>query len=183
MTVTPVEPVTPIGGLRSRLEELARQAAASEGLELGWLELKGHVGSRVVRVFLDRPEGDVGILDCERVTERLSLLLDASDPIDGAYTLEVSSPGLDRPLFDEKDYERFSGRLARLKTKELWQGRRRILGRLRGVKEGAVRIELEREPGGETLSVPLSVVESGRLEVEITMPNQDSRRSRGGKRV
>jgi ribosome maturation factor RimP len=175
--------------LHARIERLARRAAEGAGLELGWVELKGGGTSSVVRVFLDRLDGEVSIVDCERVTERLGILLDADDPIEGSYTLEVSSPGLDRPLFDEKDYVRFAGRRASLKTAQPVQGRRRISGRLRGVNDGAVVLEMDhegrrpRDARGTTLSIPLSVVESGRLEVELTKPNREPHQNRVRKRA
>jgi ribosome maturation factor RimP len=156
--------------LLPRLEPLARRAAESEGLQLEWLELKRQGGSWVFRVFIDRAEGSVGLSDCERVGDRLGLLLDIEDPIDSAYTLEVSTPGLDRPLHGEKDYLRFEGRLARLKTRELVSGRRHFSGRLAGVRDGAVLLE-DRESG--TVSIPLSAIAGGRLEVEIGSPARE----------
>lgn len=161
--------------LLARLEGFARDAAEAEGVDVAWCELKGSEGSRVFRVFIEKADGDVGLADCERVTKRLSLVLDVEDPIDSAYTLEVSSPGLDRPLHGERDYQRFTGRLARLKTREAIDGRKRFVGRLGGVSEGFLAIEDERG----TARIPLSVIESGRLEVELDLP----RRARSRKRA
>lgn len=153
--------------LAQTLESLARRAAEAEGLQVAWIELKRQGGSQVVRVFIEREEGATGLADCERMNERLGLLLDVEDPIESAYVLEVSTPGLDRPLRNEKDYERFQGRLARLKTKSPRDGRRRFVGRLGGLRGGAVVIEDEEV--GE-VEVPLSEIESGRLEVEFGRP-------------
>jgi ribosome maturation factor RimP len=150
--------------LAQTLESLARRAAEAEGLQVAWIELKRLGGSQVVRVFIEREEGGTGLADCERMTERVGLLLDVEDPIESAYVLEVSTPGLDRPLRNEKDYERFQGRLARLKTKTPLGSRRRFVGRLAGVRSGAV--VLEDEEVGE-VTIPLSEIESGRLEVEF----------------
>ena len=152
-----------VDALRAQLEGLARRAASAEGVDVAWLELRGQGSSRMLRVFIERSEGEVGIDDCERVGERLSLLLDVEDPIDSAYTLEVSSPGLDRPLHNANDYERFAGRLARVKTKELVGGKKVFIGRLRGVDSDAVLLEDQ----GTTVSLPLTLIDSGRLEVEL----------------
>jgi ribosome maturation factor RimP len=147
------------------LESVARRAAESEGLELAWIELKRQGGSFVFRVFIERPDGNTGLTDCERVSSRLGLLLDVEDPIESAYTLEVSTPGLDRPLHGEKDYQRFAGSLARVKTKEPFQGRRRLIGRLLGVRDGALLLE-ENELGD--VSLPFAGIEICRLEVELS---------------
>jgi ribosome maturation factor RimP len=95
------------------------------------------------------------------------------DPIDSAYVLEVSTPGLDRPLRNEQDYERFAGRLARIKTRTPLEGRRRFVGRLGGIHSGELRIEDEEI--GE-VSVPLDSIESARLEVEFGRPSRNSRK-------
>jgi ribosome maturation factor RimP len=166
--------MTTADNLLGELERLARGAAQAEGVDVAWCELKGSEGSRVFRVFIERKDGDVGLADCERVTKRLSLVLDVEDPIESEYTLEVSTPGLDRPLHDERDYERFTGKLARIKTREPVDGKRRIVGRLRGVSEGIVSIE---DDSG-TIRVPLSIIDSGRLEVEIDLPNRARSRKR-----
>jgi ribosome maturation factor RimP len=155
------------------LLSLARRAAQAEGLEVAWIELKRHGGSQVFRVFIEREDAGASIADCERLTHRLGLLLDVEDPIESAYVLEVSTPGLDRPLRNEQDFERFQGRLARIKTRIPLEGRRTFLGRLSGLRPGMVRIEDEEV--GE-VSVPLADIESARLEVEFGRPSKNSRK-------
>ncbi len=155
------------------LDSLARRAAEAEGLQVAWIELKRNGGSQVFRVFIEREDASASIADCERLTHRLGLLLDVEDPIESAYVLEVSTPGLDRPLRNEQDYERFRGRLARIKTRSALSGRRRFLGRLGGVHSGTVRIEDEEI--GE-VRVPLSDIENARLEVEFGRPSKNSRK-------
>jgi ribosome maturation factor RimP len=162
------------------LETLARRAAEACGVEVAWIELKRQGGSYVFRVFIERRDGNVGLADCERVGERLGLLLDVEDPIDSSYTLEVSTPGLDRPLRNEGDYERFKGRLASLRTKQAINGKRRFVGRLGGVRSGSVLLEDE-ERGA--VSLPYSAIERGRLEVELDVPAREPRKRpkrRGG---
>jgi ribosome maturation factor RimP len=153
--------------LLETLDSLARRAAQAEGLQLAWIELKRQGGSHVFRVFIEREDGSASLADCERLTHRLGLLLDVEDPIDSAYVLEVSTPGLDRPLRNEGDYDRFVGRLARVKTKTPLDGRRRFLGRLGGIRSGEVLIDDEEL--GE-VRIPLSQVDTARLEVEFGRP-------------
>jgi ribosome maturation factor RimP len=157
--------------LLPELEALARRAGLAEGLEVAWVELKRQGGSQVFRVFIEREDGSASLADCERLSQRLGLLLDVEDPIEGAYVLEVSTPGLDRPLRNEGDYTRFQGRLARIKTRAPFDGRRRFLGRLLGVQSAAVVIEDEEV--GE-VKVPFCEIESGRLEVEFGRPAKGS---------
>jgi ribosome maturation factor RimP len=158
--------------LLPELEALARRAGLAEGLEVAWVELKRQGGSQVFRVFIEREDGSsASLADCERLSQRLGVLLDVEDPIEAAYLLEISTPGLDRPLRNEGDYARFQGRLARIKTRTPLDGRRRFLGRLAGVQSGAVIIEDEEV--GE-VQVPFSEIESGRLEVEFGRPAQRS---------
>ncbi len=152
--------------LQPRLESLARRAAESEGVEVAWVELKGQGGSWVFRVFIEREDGLVGLVDCERVGSRLGDMLDIEDPIECHYTLEVSTPGLDRPLHREKDYERFVGRLATIKTKTPQQGRRRFTGRILSVDGGVVRLD----EGGQECEIATSLIANGRLEVELSLP-------------
>jgi ribosome maturation factor RimP len=159
------------------LESLARRAAEAEGVQVAWIELKRQGGSWVFRVFIEREEGAVGLADCERVGNRLGLLLDVEDPIDSSYTLEVSTPGLDRPLREERDYERFAGRLVKLKTKAPIGGRRKFVGRLLELRSGTVFLE---EKDGAELAIPYSAIESGRLEVELSL-GAPRRETRGGR--
>lgn len=165
--------MTAADNLSKELEALARRSAEAEGVDVAWCELKGGAGSRIFRVFIERKDGDVDLGDCERVSKRLGLLLDVEDPIDSAYTLEVSTPGLDRPLHDARDYERFAGRLARVRTRRPLEGRKRFVGRICGVRHDSVVLDED----GSTVAVPLSEIESGRLEVEL-YPAGHGRRSR-----
>ena len=150
-----------------RLQEIARRAAEPVGVEIAWVEFKRQKSSWVLRVFIDSESG-VGLKECERVSERLSVLLDVEDPIESSYTLEVSTPGLDRPLLGRPDYERFQGRLARVKTREAMDGRKKFMGRLAGVEDERVIIEDEREK--KRWEIPFSNIDRGRLEPEISPP-------------
>ena len=129
-------------------------------------EATGHV----VRVFIDRPgpaatpDESVSVEDCEQVNRELSTILDVEDPLPFAYTLEVSSPGLDRPLRGADDYQRFAGRRAKLVMRERIDGQGFFKGRLGGVDGGDVLIEAE---DGRTHRVPIGVITRGHLEVEF----------------
>jgi ribosome maturation factor RimP len=118
-----------------------------------------------VRLYVDKPEG-IGLEDLQSVSEEVSAILDAEDPIESSYTLEASSPGLDRPLRGESDYRRFVGRLARVSSYELVEERRHWTGRIESVENGVIGLRLEKE-GGALALVPLAKVAHGRLEVEF----------------
>ncbi len=144
---------------------VAERVVAGRGWELVDVELKRDRGGHLVRLYVDR-EGGIGLDDLQSVSEEVSAVLDAEDPIQSAYTLEVSSPGLDRPLNGEADYRRFTGRLARLSSHEPLEGRRHWTGRLEGVEDGVVSLRLEKE-GGQLARIPLAKIAHGRLEVEL----------------
>ena len=104
---------------------------------MAWIEIKGPRTGRRVRVFIERPDDAVSLADCERMNEKLSVLLDLEDPISGAYTLEVSTPGLDRPLRSVEDCRRFCGRRVRIRHQA--EGRRdTVIGTLEAVEGDAV---------------------------------------------
>jgi ribosome maturation factor RimP len=144
---------------------VAERVMASRGLELVDIEAKRERDGYVVRLYVDKP-GGVGLDDLQSVSEEVSAILDVEDPIESTYTLEVSSPGLDRPLKKEDDYRRFSGRLCRVSSYEPVEGRRHWTGRLLGVAEGFVAVRLEKE-GGTDFRIPLAKIAHARLEVEF----------------
>jgi ribosome maturation factor RimP len=119
----------------------------------------------LVRLYVDRP-GGIGLDDLQSVSEEVSAILDADSPLEASYTLEVSSPGLDRPLKREEDYRRSVGRLANVSSYELVEGRRHWAGRIESVEEGVVSLRLERE-GGALARVPFAKIAHGRLQVEF----------------
>ncbi len=128
------------------------------GYECLGVERAGAGRDSVVRVYIDCAAG-VTLEDCERVSHQVSGLLDVEDPIEGSYRLEVSSPGLDRPLFRERDYQRFAGSEARMRLRDPIEGRRRLRGVLRGAEQGTVTIAVE----GRDLRVALEAIEEARL--------------------
>ncbi len=116
----------------------------------------------VLRVFLDKP-GGIDLQDCQSVSEVLSDILDQEDPIPGPYSLEVSSPGLERPLKKESDFERFSGRLVNIRTYSAVEGRKNFQGTLLGLAEGQVQVEVD----GTVYAIPLDLISKARLAVEF----------------
>lgn len=149
-------------GVVARVAGLARPLAEADGLELVAVEFLREGGGWVLRVYIDKP-GGITLDDCQRVSQQLGDLLDVEDPIDHPYTLEVSSPGLERPLVAEGDFGRFAGRLVRLETEVPLDGQRRFRGRLLGIADGVVRLRVE---GGRDVDIPHGAVRRARLVVE-----------------
>ncbi|MEO7189668.1 MAG: ribosome maturation factor RimP [Vicinamibacterales bacterium] len=161
-----------------RLRDAATRVAGSYGLTIFDVQLRRESIGWVLRVVIDRPapsdgaagpvaEEPVGIGDCQHVSQDLSALLDVEEElsagIDQTFTLEVSSPGLDRPLRGEADYRRFVGRLAKITTREPVNGQSHFAGRLAGVEDGEVLMA----EGRRTHRVPLGLISRARLEVEF----------------
>jgi len=130
------------------------------GMELVHVEARRESGGMVLRLFIDR-EGGVTLDDCARVSRQVSAELDADDPLPGRYTLEVSSPGLDRPLSKDRDFQRFSGQTVRIVTAAPLDGQRHFKGRLNGLAEGSVHVVLE---DGREIAIPREMMTSARLD-------------------
>jgi ribosome maturation factor RimP len=145
-----------------RLMHLAKSVVEPMGYELVGVEFlqRGGAGA-VLRVYIDHEDG-ITLDDCSVVSHQLSGVLDVEDPIRGHYDLEVSSPGLDRPLFSVQDYRRFQGRRARIKLAVKLDGRRNFEGLLAGVHDAVLLLDVD----GETSSLPLDIIESARLVPE-----------------
>src|SRR5437764_85317 len=128
----------------SKIEEIANRVAESEGLELVEVEVKGGGQHRFVRISIDKPEG-VSHGDCELVSQQVGTILDVEDVVPGGrYTLEVSSPGVERKLLKVNDYERFQGKKAKVTLRDPVQGRRNFEGTLAGIQDGLIRLDPER---------------------------------------
>ena len=154
-----------------QIRAIAERVAASRGLEVWDIQSRREAVGHVVRVFIDRPgpsatpEESVSIEDCEQVNREMSTILDVEDPLPFAYTLEVSSPGLDRPLRGADDYRRFAGRLAKVVVQEAVDNQKAFEGRLRG-RRGQDDVLLE-APNGRMHRLPLRLITRGRLDVEF----------------
>ena len=148
----------------------ASRVADSYGLEIFAVQFRREASGMVLRVQIDRPgpaahaEESVSVQDCANVSRDLSAILDVEDVVPTAYTLEVSSPGLDRPLRGADDYRRFAGRRAKIVMRERIDGQGFFKGRLGGVDAGDVLIDAD---DGRTHRVPLGVITRANLEVEF----------------
>jgi ribosome maturation factor RimP len=143
------------------VQKLAAAVAERHGLALAGLEVLGEGRRTVVRVSVESDAG-VSVERCADVAEELGRALDLHDPIPHAYTLEVASPGLDRPLLSENDFRRFAGRKVELTTYAPIDGRRHWKGRLLGLEADRVMLEV----GGEVARLPLEAVARARLAVD-----------------
>ena len=149
---------------------IAERVARTRGLEVWDIQSRREAIGHVVRVFIDRPgaaatpDESVSVEDCAEVNRELSTILDVEDPLPFAYTLEVSSPGLDRPLRSDGDYKRFAGRLAKIVVSEAIDNQKAFEGRLRGIEGSAVLLE---GPRGRMHRLPMQLITRARLEVEF----------------
>ena len=152
------------------IRTIAERVAQARGLEVWDIQSRRETTGHVVRVFIDRPgpaatpDDSVSVEDCAEVNRELSTILDVEDPLPFAYTLEVSSPGLNRPLRSDGDYMRFAGRLAKIVVSQAVDNQKAFEGRLRGVENDAVLLEA---PNGRMHRLPLRLITRGRLEVEF----------------
>jgi ribosome maturation factor RimP len=146
-----------------RVREIAERVGASEGLEIVDIELLGGGRSRVLRIFIDRTEG-VSHADCELVSKQVGTILDVEDVIPGGgYTLEVSSPGLERKLSKPRDFQRFTGQKVRIVLREPVHSQRRWEGTLAGYADGMITLECG---PGKAMTFGLDQVEKANLKFD-----------------
>jgi ribosome maturation factor RimP len=162
----------------AHIREIANRVAASCGVEIFDVQLRREPVGLVLRIFIDRPtrrdeagrpiverrEDSIGIEECQRVSQDVSAILDVEDAIDAAYTLEVSSPGLERSLRDLDDYARFAGRMAKIVVREPVDGQVHFEGRVTGIEDGAVVLAVGRT---KVVRLPYDRIARGRLAVEF----------------
>jgi ribosome maturation factor RimP len=148
--------------LRDQLVELLQPVVTGLGYELWELEYAARSGGGLLRLYIDSAHG-IALEDCERVSRAVSAAMDASDPISGHYTLEVSSPGLDRVLRTPEHFARFKGEQVRLEMAAPVNGRKRFTGRLIKVEEGQIALEFE----GGTVSLPIDGIHKARIEPDL----------------
>ncbi len=146
-----------------KVTEIAGRVASSEGMEIVEVEYKGGGSSRILRIFIDKP-GGVTHADCETISRQVGAILDVEDVIPVHYTLEVSSPGLDRKLLRPADYQRFAGKKAKVRLRSPIEGRSHFVGRLGGFEQGEALFDVE---GGGRIRFPLDEVIAARLVVEF----------------
>ncbi len=163
---------------RQEIYNLASRIAENESLELVSIDLLGRGKRTQLKIVIDR-EGGVTIGDCERMSRNLEAMLDVEDTIKGSYMLEVSSPGLDRPLIKQEDFEKSVGKLIRIVTTEVVERQTFFIGRIIDVGDGWIRLKLEmKEKNSKSKSIakpefekdifiPFDKISKARLEVEL----------------
>ena len=147
----------------ARVAEVAERVGGAENIEIVEVQFLGGGKSRVLRIFIDKPEG-VSHADCELISHQVGTILDVEDVIPGgSYTLEVSSPGLERKLSRPKDFERFAGQKARIVLREPVENQRNWSGTLIGYADGQITIE---PSAGRQVRFPLAQIEKANLKFE-----------------
>jgi ribosome maturation factor RimP len=165
-------------GLASKVAELLEPALQDRGFRLVRVAVSGREG-KTLQVMAERPDGTLTIEDCETISREISPLLDVHDPIAGAYRLEVSSPGIDRPLVRPSDFEDWSGYEAKIETKELIDGRKRFRGMIEGFADGEVRIEVDIAPGERgVIGLPVDLIGEAKLMLTDELIREALRRAK-----
>ncbi len=154
-------------GVAARVSAIAAPVLQQLGYRLVRIRISGEAGC-TVQIMAERPDGTMLIDDCEAVSRALSPVLDIADPIERAYRLEISSPGIDRPLVRRSDFERYSGHLVKIEMAVAHQGRKRFRGILAGVEGDRVRIHRDDAPAGEEADVLLTMEDIGEARLVLT---------------
>ena len=158
--------------VEDRVQAIAERVAIDHGLELVHAEVAGPDNKPIVRIFIDKPNG-VTHQDCSEVSLHVGTVLDVEDFIHASYTLEVSSPGIERGLYKRQDYERFAGSLAKMRTRKPIDGQRNFRGRLLGIDGEDVLFE-DRTSG--RVKVPFEIIAKANLEIDV---NAEFKRAQG----
>jgi ribosome maturation factor RimP len=151
-------------GLEARIAHVVEPVAEGLGYRLVRVKVSALNGT-TVQIKAERPDGTMTVEDCERLSRDLSPALDVEDPMDRAYNLEVSSPGIDRPLVRRSDFERWAGHFAKVELARALDGRKRFKGRLAGIDVDRAGIEIESAAGATIVWLPLADIDEARLVV------------------
>jgi ribosome maturation factor RimP len=146
----------------SKVEEIAQRVVESEGMELVQVDVLGGGNNRLVRLYIDKPAG-ISHADCELISHQVGTILDVEDVVPGHYTLEVSSPGVERKLLKPGDYERFLGKKAKVTLREPVENQRHWEGTLAGFEDGVISLNAE---GGKTVRFRFDQVDKANLKFE-----------------
>ena len=157
-----------------RLADIVGPVVEGMGFEL--VRVRYMSGAATLQIMAERPQGGIGLDECAEISTAIGAVLDVEDPIGDAYSLEVSSPGLDRPLTRTKDFSDFEGFGARLETGEPVDGRRRFRGRLAGVEDGEVALDVD----DGTVRLRIDSLSDARLEPDWPSQGEESDRAREG---
>jgi ribosome maturation factor RimP len=154
-------------GVAARVSAIADPVLQGMGYRLVRVRVSGEAGC-TVQIMAERPDGSMQIEDCEAVSRALSPVLDIADPIDRAYRLEISSPGIDRPLVRRSDFERHKGYFAKIEMAVAHQGRKRFRGTLAGVDGNAVKLHRDDAPAGEDADILLAMEDIAEAKLVLT---------------
>jgi ribosome maturation factor RimP len=167
-------------GISARVAALAAPVLESLGLRLVRVRISGSAG-QTVQIMAERPDGTMSVGECERASRALSPVLDVADPVDSAYRLELSSPGIDRPLVRRSDFERYAGHIMKVELGVTLAGRKRFRGILLGVAGEAARLKSE-ETGEETL-IPIDDMTEARLVLTDALIAESLRRGKAAQKA
>jgi ribosome maturation factor RimP len=169
-------------GLEARIAHIVEPVAAALGYRLVRVKLSGLNGT-TLQIMAERPDGTMTVEDCERLSRDLSPALDVEDPIERAYHLEVSSPGIDRPLVRRSDFVRWAGHVAKVEMARSAHGRKRFTGRLAGLDGDSAAVELEAPLDGATrVLLPLADIDEARLVLTDELIREALARDKRAKR-
>ena len=170
-------------GAAARVSAVAGPVLQGMGYRLVRIKISGEAGC-TVQIMAERPDGSMQIEDCEAISRALSPVLDIADPIDRAYRLEISSPGIDRPLVRRSDFERFTGHLVKIEMAVAHLGRKRFRGQIAGVEGGAVRLTRDDIKAGEDADVQLTMedIADARLVLTDELIAESMRRGKAAER-
>jgi ribosome maturation factor RimP len=167
-------------GLAAEIAALVEPVLGELGFRLVRIVVSGRNGA-TLQVMAERPDGTITVEECAEISRRLSPVLDVQDPIRGPYTLEISSPGIDRPLVRPSDFEDWAGYEAKIELKEALAGRKRFRGVLEGVEGEEVRIEVEIDQlGRQVVGLPIRLVGEARLVLTDELIREALRRAKKG---
>ncbi len=165
-------------GAAARVAELIEPALSGSGFRLVRVAVSGREG-KTLQIMAERPDGTLTIADCEAISKEISPLLDVHDPIAGSYHLEVSSPGIDRPIVRPSDFEVWSGYEAKIEVKQPIDGRKRFRGMLEGFEGGEVRMEVDLgEAGRNIIGIPMALIGEARLVLTDELIREALRRAK-----
>lgn len=131
-----------MASVEARIRDIIQAQVEEDGYELLQVEMRSEGGAPILRIYIDSPEG-IGIEDCVASSRKIAVLLDVENPVEGKYTLEVSSPGIERPLFSANDFVRFQGKEIRLSTKNKIDNRRKFQGHIESFDDGILALSCE----------------------------------------
>jgi ribosome maturation factor RimP len=154
-------------GVAARVSAVAGPVLQQLGYRLVRIRISGEAGC-TVQIMAERPDGSMQIEDCETVSRALSPVLDIADPVDRAYRLEISSPGIDRPLVRRSDFERYAGHLVKIEMAVASDGRKRFRGTLAGVEGGAAKLHRDDARAGEDADVLLAMEDIAEAKLVLT---------------